>query len=127
MAFVNRQDRHNTWAKEQFQKLAPPLLTCEPVLAETMFLLRRFPLAQDAILRMVEAGVLHVAFSLAQEIRAVRRLVAKYADVPMSLSDACLVRMAELHANHPVCTLDSDFLVYRLHGRKQIPLLHPAA
>ena len=43
----------------------------------------------------------------------------------MSLADATLVRLAELHDNAAVFTLDSDFRIYRKHGRRQIPLIIP--
>jgi predicted nucleic acid-binding protein len=49
----------------------------------------------------------------------------KYADQPVSLADACLVRMAELHDNCQIFTTDRDFLVYRRKGRGVIPLLAP--
>ena len=42
---------------------------------------------------------------------ALRKLHQKYADRPMSLADACIVRMAEIHERHAVLTLDSDFLI----------------
>jgi predicted nucleic acid-binding protein len=101
------------------------LLVCEPVLAEAMYLLRRYPRAQNQLLRLIQVGALRISFSLSDEIQVVRELINKYADVPMSLADACLVRMAELYDNHSVCTLDSDFQVYRKHGRQLIPLLQP--
>ena len=53
------------------------------------------------------------------------RLLRKYADVPMSVADACLVRMAELAVSCQVFTTDRDFLVYRRSGRQVIPLLAP--
>jgi predicted nucleic acid-binding protein len=56
----------------------------------------------------------------------VARLLAKYRETPMSLADACLVRMAELHAGARVFTIDSDFKIYRCHGRQAIPLIFPA-
>jgi hypothetical protein len=43
----------------------------------------------------------------------------------MDLADACLVRMSEMHADCVVWTPDSDFRVYRRHGRQTIPLLAP--
>jgi predicted nucleic acid-binding protein len=43
----------------------------------------------------------------------------------MSLADACIVRMAEVHDRHAVFTLDSDFSVYRKHGRTPLTLVHP--
>jgi predicted nucleic acid-binding protein len=44
----------------------------------------------------------------------------------MSLADVCIVRMAELHEHHAVLTLDSDFSVYRKHGREPLTLIHPS-
>jgi len=41
----------------------------------------------------------------------------------MSLADACLVRMSELHADSPVLTLDDDFRIYRKNKRQAIPIL----
>jgi predicted nucleic acid-binding protein len=52
-------------------------------------------------------------------------LMAKYADVPMSLADACLVRMTELDGSRAVMTLDGGFLVYRRHGRQVNPVMMP--
>lgn len=125
VAFVDRRDAHHAWARQRFSELKAPLLVSEPVLVETLFLLRRFPAAQDGILAQVEAGILRIAFSLAAEVDAVRRLLAKYADVPMSLADACLVRMAELFGDDDVFTLDSDFHIYRKNGRELITLIAP--
>jgi predicted nucleic acid-binding protein len=51
--------------------------------------------------------------------------MTKYADVPMSLADACLIRMTELDDSRAVMTLDGDFLVYRRHGRQVIPVMMP--
>lgn len=56
----------------------------------------------------------------------VRLLRAKYRDLPMSLADACLVRLAEMCDDHHVCTLDADFTIYRKHGRTPIPLIKPS-
>ena len=47
--------------------------------------------------------------------------------VPMSLADACLVRMAETLHRHAICTLDGDFRVYRKDGGEAIDLVIPAA
>lgn len=101
------------------------LLVCEPVLVEVLFLLRRSHTMQARVLQMVELGGLRISFSIETEVAPVRRLMAKYADVPMSRADACLVRMSELYDTHPVCTLDADFHVYRRHGRQPIPLIIP--
>jgi predicted nucleic acid-binding protein len=44
----------------------------------------------------------------------------------MSLADACLVRMAEIFPGSKVLTFDRDFLIYRKHGNRVIPVLMPA-
>ena len=64
-------------------------------------------------------------FRLAEHIEPVSALVLKYADRPMSLADGCLVRMAEMHGRHAILTLDSDFTIYRKHGREPIALIRP--
>lgn len=125
VALLNRRDRDHAWAVQTLSRIAPPALTCEPVLAEVCFLLRKLPGAPGKALRLVEAGVIHVGFSVEPELPAVRKLMEKYEDVPMSLADACLVRMAELHRAAAVITLDSDFLRYRMNGRERIPVISP--
>jgi predicted nucleic acid-binding protein len=126
VAFLDRREAHHDWIAEQARTLALPWLLCEAVLAESWHLLRRLPVAQDALLEMVETGLLKVEFALLDEIGHVRLLRQKYRDVPMSLADACLVRMAEKFDDYAICTLDSDFTVYRKHGRQSIPLITPA-
>ena len=64
--------------------------------------------------------------STSRDISALRKLHQKYRDRPMSLADACIVRMAEIYERHAVLTLDSDFSVYRKHGRVPLVLIHPA-
>ena len=126
VAFFDRSERHHLWAAERVEELDAPLLVCEPVLTETIYLLARFPRAQDALFGLLQNGALVVGFRLEEHIAALHRLLRKYRDTPMSLADACVVRMAEIHENHSVLTLDSDFTVYRKHGRVPITLMHPA-
>jgi hypothetical protein len=57
-----------------------------------------------------------IAFHIDEHISSLRKLHQKYRDRPMSLADACIVRMAEIYERHVVLTLDSDFSVYRKHA-----------
>jgi predicted nucleic acid-binding protein len=125
VAFFDRAERHHQWVAARIASLLPPLLVCEPVLAEAKYLLAGFPRAQDALLELLENGALNVAFRIDEHVGALRRSIAKYRDTPMSLADACIVRMAEIHDGHDVLTLDSDFAVYRKHGRVPLRLIHP--
>ncbi len=77
------------------------------------------------MLELIQNGALSVAFQLDEHLGASRKSLQKYSDTPMSLADACIVRMAEIHDRHAVLTLDSDFLVYRKHGRALLTLIRP--
>jgi uncharacterized protein len=125
VAYLDRSDRDHVWAKETFMQLTRPLLTCEAVIAEALFLLRRGGIDPDGLLNLVRRGLVIPDFSLTTEIAEVQQLMKTYRNVPMSLADACLVRMAEIHENSKVMTLDSDFVIYRKSRRRVIPLLRP--
>jgi predicted nucleic acid-binding protein len=125
VAFFDQADRHHRWAVDRMEELEPPLLVCEPVLAEAMYLLARFSNAEDALFSLLQNGALSIAFQMAEHVAVLRKLHWKYGDSPMSLADACVVRMAEIHERHAVLTLDSDFAVYRKHGRIPFALIHP--
>ena len=127
VALFDRAERHHDWVAERFRELDAPLLVCEPVLAEVMYLLERYSTAPDAVLELIANGALSVAFRINEHVDTLRKLLQKYRDTPMSLADACIVRMSEIHDRHAVLTLDSDFLVYRKHGRTSLSLIHPAA
>jgi predicted nucleic acid-binding protein len=127
VAFFDRAEHHHRWVVDRIDELDAPLLVCEPVLAEAMFLLARYSKAQDALLGLLHNGALSVAFRIDEHVDALRKLLQKYRDTPMSLADACIVRMAEIHDRHAVLTLDSDFLIYRRHGRAPLGLIHPSA
>jgi len=105
--------------------LPPPLLTCEPVLTEAAFLLKREGREADALFALLERGVIRIALNVQERQADLRALMHRYRNRPMSLADACLVRLAELHTGGEVFTLDLDFRIYRRHGNKVIPLLMP--
>ena len=127
VAFLNAADSHHLWASEQLTRLPSPLLTCEAVLTETCFLLASRGGDPIDAFQLVARGALRLEFSLATELEPVRQLMHRYAVAGVSLADACLVRMSEIHGECRILTLDRDFLIYRRHGRRTIPLIAPFA
>ncbi|MDP1946021.1 MAG: PIN domain-containing protein [Nitrospirota bacterium] len=127
VAFLNRRDRHHEWALSQWAGASPPFLTCEAVLAEACFLLRRSSGGSQAVMQLLARGIVSAPFCLEEETPAVAKLLFRYASVPMSLADGCLVRMAEQYPSAIVMTLDRDFRIYRKHGRQVIPVQMPDA
>lgn len=116
---------YHSWACEQWKRLRPPLLTCEPVLTEAAFLLKREGREADPLFALMERGVIRVALDVQEQQADLRALMRRYRNRPMSLADACLVRLSELYITGVVITLDADFRVYRRHGNKVIPVLMP--
>ena len=125
VAFFDRDEKHHQWIREQAKRLEPGLVTCEAVMAEAAYLLRRARVEPEALLSLIKRGVITLPFRLEEEVQAVTKLLRRYRSVPMSLADACLVRLSELYADCAVLTLDSDFRIYRRHGRQVIPVLAP--
>jgi predicted nucleic acid-binding protein len=124
IAALNRGDRHHRWAREQLARLGPPFLSCPEAMAEAAAITGR----PSAIVEMIHAGEIVLAFDLAAQAASVLALLKKYADREMDLADACIVRMTELVRECRVVTLDrSDFSVYRRNGRELIPLIAPPA
>jgi uncharacterized protein len=74
---------------------------------------------------MLGEGFLSIGMALTDHHSALLAMIRRYGDVPMSLADACLVRLAELYPQSPVLTLDSDFVIYRKNGRQVITVLSP--
>jgi hypothetical protein len=60
------------------------------VLTEACFVLRSVG-GQDAVLKLVEIGAISIEFHVRNELQSLRALMRKYAEIPMSLADACLV------------------------------------
>jgi predicted nucleic acid-binding protein len=125
VAWLSAKDTWHSWACAQFAILEPPLVTCEAVLVEACFLCARGGGNPAGILGKVSSGVLNIGLEISDEAAALEVLINRYADTPMSLADACLVRLAEIHRNCRLFTLDSDFKHYRRYGRNVIPLLCP--
>lgn len=125
VALLNRADRHHAWAREVLDTVEPPIFTCEAVVSEACFLLSRIRGGQDAVFELLANDVLRVDFRIPAEVDSLRALMKKFANVPMSLADACLVRMSELEPRSRILTLDSDFRIYRRNKRQMIPTLMP--
>jgi predicted nucleic acid-binding protein len=107
-------------------KQAPPFVfTCETVISEALFLLKRDGHEADDLFGLVVAGLLRVDFAFHAEYVRIRESMRRYRDRPMSYADACLVRMAELRHGAHIWTLDRDFQFYRMHRGQVLTLRAP--
>jgi predicted nucleic acid-binding protein len=123
VALINNREQYHSWATQEVANLAYPFFTCEAVISEACFILRDFYGGEDTVMSLLDTGLIQISFRLSDEIGTVRELLKRYQNVPMSLADACLVRMSELISGSCVLTLDSDFRVYRKNKNEMMDLI----
>ena len=123
VALLSRRDAHHRWAFSQAERLAPPWKTCEAALSEAFHLVGRR--GAPALSALLQRRAVVVAFDMNVHLEAVLIIIRKYAYVPATLADAALIRMTETHDDPVLLTTDSDFRVYRRHGRQTIPCVTP--
>jgi predicted nucleic acid-binding protein len=123
VALLSRRDSNHRWAEETATRHPPLWTTCEAVLSEAFDLLGEQ--GGHLLAALLTRGALSCVSPCSDDIRGVLHLKEKFAAVPMSLADACLVRMTELATDVVVLTTDSVFHIYRRHNRKVVPCIVP--
>ena len=118
VALVDADDQYHKKCIAALKVMREPLVTVWPPVTEAMYLLVDLPKAQEALWEMLSRGVLQLLSLDHTDVPRMRELMSKYADRPMDLPDAALIRVAEREGIRKIFTLDRrDFGVYRLHGR----------
>ena len=124
VALLSRTDANHTRARQIFAACAPPFRCCEAVVAEACFLMRKVHATGPAeVVALGARGVYSVAIAVDEQWASLEALLKKYADRPISLADACLIRCAEVHQQGRIATFDSDFSVYRWARNRKFELL----
>jgi uncharacterized protein len=123
VALINRRDRNHAWAAAQALTFQRPWKTCEPALSEAFYNLG--PPGSPRLIELLSRRAVISAFQLNEHLDDIIALLRKYADLPISLADACLVRMTEIHSDPILLTTDGDFRIYRRHSRQVVPCVMP--
>jgi predicted nucleic acid-binding protein len=122
VAALDRSERYHQVCAEVLTTTSR-LLTCEAVLAESCYLLRRIPGAAERLLQNVSEGILQIPFQLSLSAPAIVRILRKYRDREVDLADACLIHLATELKTGEILTLDRDFLVYRWGSNRPFRIL----
>ena len=118
IALFDRDDKYH-FASVQFIKTnRSELITTLASLTETLHLLDFNPNAQIDFLDWVSAGAVTLEPITADDLLRIREMMRKYADLPMDFADACLVFLGEKLNISEIATIDRDFDIYRLQGKK---------
>ena len=123
VALLSKDDAEHYRAKQVFAECRPPFRCCEAVIAEACYLMRKVhPAGPAEVIALGRKGFYRISISLEGNWPEVEALLRKYADVPISLADACLIRCAELYREPRIFTFDSDFNHYRWARNKKFQL-----
>jgi len=118
IALTRAEDQHHAVCVAAIESIEPPLGTIWPVLTEVMYLLTGFPTAQHDIWEMIARGTVEILPLGLDDVPRIRELMKQYANRPMDLAEAALIRVAEREGIRQFFTIDrKDFAVYRLHGK----------
>lgn len=116
VAILDAGDASHARCTEFMTRERSRLVTTWPVVAEAMYLLGTLA-GQIALLARIESGALEIA-DILDRVNRMASLMTKYQDVPMDFADASQVAVAEREGMDTIFTLDDDFRVYRLGGRR---------
>jgi uncharacterized protein len=124
VALLSRDDANHERARRIFADCAPPFRSCEAVVAEACFLMRKVdPAGPAEVVALAASGVFTIDIQVDEHWSSVERVLKKYADRPISFADACLIQCAEIHNEPRIATFDTDFSVYRWGRTHRFDLL----
>ncbi len=124
VALISKHDRAHDRAKRLFADCQAPFRTCEAVIAEACFLLRKVGSGGPAeVLGLARKRLYEIAISVADQCATIESVLLRYENRPVSLADACLIRCAELFEEPRILTFDSDFRIYRWARNRCFELL----
>jgi predicted nucleic acid-binding protein len=125
IALIDADEQDHARCRDVLDELRLPLLTTWPAFTEAMYLLGRVGgwKAQQALWRLVLREDLLVDPLSPEATARAARLMETYADRPMDLADATLVALAEERGLTRVFTLDADFQIYKLRGRRHFDVV----
>jgi predicted nucleic acid-binding protein len=118
VALLDRSESNHEACARIVRRLERPMVTCEAVIAESCFLLRRLKGASEVVMDNVTTGIFQIPFQLSGATSGVRDCLRKYRDRRIDLADACLICMAQEFATGEILTLDGDFDFYRWSRNK---------
>jgi uncharacterized protein len=123
VAVIDADDAFHDRCVHALKDIQEPLFTVWPVITEAMHLVGSIS-ARQTLWDVLEEQRVRLFALDAVDVPHIRALMTKYADLPMDLADAALVRVADREALQTVFTIDqADFRVYRLPGGKRLRLI----
>jgi len=119
IALFDGSDKYHQDAVDFIKRNKFKLVTTIASITETLHLLDFNRNAQIDFLEWIHRGAVEINNIENIDFQRLKELTEKYRDLPMDFADSCLVYLAEKLNLDTIATIDRDFSIYRIHGRKK--------
>ena len=123
IALFDSSDKYHQEAVDFIKTNKYPLATTLASITETLHLLDFNRNAQIDFLEWVHRGAVEIHNIENSDFKRLRELTGKYRDLPMDFADSCLVYLAEKLNLNTIATIDRDFTIYRIQGRRKFKMV----
>ena len=118
VALLDKSERNHERCVIFLKELKGKLITTEPVLTETIYLLGPSFKTQKTCIEFILSGGATLVPQSMESLSSAIALMERYKNIPMDFADATLVSLAEETGINEVFTLDKrGFSAYRIHGK----------
>jgi len=122
IALFDASDKYHSKAVNFIKNNKYPLITTIASVTETLHLLDFNRNAQIDFIEWIHRGGVEIANIENTDFGRLKELTEKYHDLPMDFADSCLVYLAEKNNFNTIATIDRDFTIYRIKGRRKFKI-----
>ncbi len=123
IALFDSSDKYHKEAVDFIRTNKYPLATTIASVTETLHLLDFNRKAQIDFMEWVHKGAVELQNIENCDFGRLKALTEKYCDLPMDFADSCLVYLAEKLNLNTIATIDRDFTIYRIQGRRKFKII----
>ncbi len=122
IALFDSSDKYHKKTIDFIKSNEFPLVTSIASITEALHLLDFNRNAQLDLLEWVYRGGVEICNIENSDFGRIKELTNKYKDLPMDFADSCLVFLAEQLNLDTVATVDRDFTIYRISGKRKFKI-----
>ena len=123
IALFDASDKYHNKAVNFIKTNKYPLVTTIASVTEALHLLDFNRNAQIDFIEWIHKGAVEIQNIESSDFGRLKELTEKYRDLPMDFADSCLVYLAEKLSLNTIATIDRDFTIYRIKGRKKFKVI----
>lgn len=123
IALFDASDKYHSDSVNFIKTNKFPLITTIASVTETLHMLDFNRNAQIDFIEWVHRGAVEIQNIENNDFGRLKELTEKYRDLPMDFADSCLVYLAEKLNLNTIATIDRDFSIYRIKGRRKFKII----